>query len=146
MVALGDSSSSTLANQSTLHMAVLSSGIRRSSHAGHRPERTKEAVLFIIGSGGEKQGIHVPRAGPVAKTQPPQPINRHGVGTIRELTQKTTAGWVEGADPPVAKIADEDCSGETVEARRCVHDSPRRVQCPLRGEASHEPAVGIEDV
>src|SRR6516162_1389405 len=109
---------------------------------GNRPE---EAVLLIVRTGGEIEGV---RAGcaPAAQGQLPQPVDlqRLAVGAV-EFIDKLTAR-VEHVDLAVPEIADEDLAAEPAEGKGGTRHAPRRIEWPAAGEAPQQVAVGIEDV
>src|SRR5258706_8241259 len=106
----------------------------------------EEAVRFFGGAGGEEEGVGGAGGCAVAESESPQAVDldRVGVGAGKEAHELALV--VEGADFSVAEVSDQDVVAEQAEVVRGLHGAPRGIEAAARGEASHERAVGVEDI
>src|SRR5450631_3891791 len=89
-----------------------------------------DSVSFVVRAGGEKQfrGAATSRVLP-SRAQPPEPPNRYRRAIlVEERALQFPANRIEGMDPNVAEVADQQAMAERTEVPRCLNNSPGRVE------------------
>ena len=106
----------------------------------------------MVGARGEEQGVGRSGIGTVAERQAPEAADRdgfpadvHELAGGRELVRPTLRE-LEGVDPAIAEIADQELVADSPEVARCQGDAPWRVQRASRRDPLEQIAAGVEDV
>src|SRR5579859_6796781 len=107
---------------------------------------TEQPVGLMIDPGGEVQGV----GGDVERTsresEPPQPGDGDRAAVGSQLAEELAGGGVEGVDPAVTEVPDQDVAAEDSEGRRRQRHGPRRVEPMPAGEPLQQGAARREDV
>src|SRR6266849_1510431 len=112
---------------------------------GRRGDRAEQAVALAVGAGGEKERVGA-RGAAAAQRQGPQAVDRQRLAVAAvELVDEVPA-LVEGVDPAVAEIADQDVAAEAAEGEGGARHGPGRIEVPVAGEAPQQVAVGVEHI
>src|SRR5450631_26139 len=89
-----------------------------------------DSVSFVVRAGGEKQ-FRGEATGRVlaSEAQPPEPPDRYRRAIlVEERALQFPANRIEGMDPTVAEVADQQAMAERTEVPRCLSNSPGRVE------------------
>src|SRR6185312_13009717 len=99
-------------------------------------------MIFPTGSRREEQRIRGLIREAVAESKAPQTADHNLVATrIRECSDECTRCRIVSINPPVSKVADEQCVTQFAKVRRCLRESPRRIEIPLRHKPLHKVAI-----
>src|SRR5262245_59119294 len=114
---------------------------------GDRDEAPEETVLPTVRTGSEDDRVGVAADLSVANAQAPQPVDQDRLAKrIHHRPEERAAAWIERVNAAVAEVADQNRAGEGAEARRRLHQPPRRVEMTVLGESRQHPTARIERV
>ena len=95
----------------------------------------EDSMLFVANAGIEVETVHVTAANAVAERNPPEALHFQLVSAlVVQGAEKSAAGWVEGINPSITEIADQQRTAENAKGRRRQSYSPRRVKRAIRNQ------------
>src|SRR4051794_31900797 len=106
----------------------------------------------MVDARGEEQGVGRSGIGTVAERQGPEAADREGSpADVQERARgrepaRPTLRELEGVDPAVTEIADQELVAVAPEVARCQGDTPRRVEGPSGRDPLQQMAAGVEDI
>ncbi len=84
---------------------------------------------------------------PIPKGYSPQAVNKNGSARlVFQLTQEIPGAGIEGIDETIAEITNQQVVAELAEIAGSESQTPGRVECALRSEATEEMPIGVEDI
>src|ERR1700733_1120873 len=106
-----------------------------------RVDRAEEPVHLVVGAGTEQQGARA-AGGRGPELQAPQAVNGDGpLLLVEQLAGEPAADRVEGADPPIPEVTDEQVASDGAKSGRCLSQAPGRVEDTTRCQPLHQEAV-----